>query len=180
MIKKKYNFFEIKFKKGKVPIPIKKGIIVDTNIMLLFLVGCYDINYIEQFKRTMKYTKEEYYFVRELLTFYYKDKIFTSPHIITEISNFSLNIQGNRINKYFDFFIKIFNDVCEIYIEKNKIIEFKELPKFGITDIGIFKIAKEKNLLVLTDDFRLSSYLSDNCINALNLRTISPYLWDSN
>ncbi|MBE3088928.1 MAG: hypothetical protein IMZ41_01475, partial [Actinobacteria bacterium] len=125
MITKNTKFFEIKYKKWKVPIPIKKGIIVDTNIMLLFLVGCYDINYIEQFKRTMIYTKEEYYFVRELLTCYYKSKIFTSPHILTELSNFSLNIQKDRINKYFDFFIKIFNHVCEIYIEKNKIMEFK-------------------------------------------------------
>jgi len=181
MINKNNRFFEMRVKNGKVLIPIKKGIIVDSNIMLLFLVGSYDINYINIFKRTMKYTIEEYYFIRDLLTtYYYKDKVYTSPHILTELSNFSLNIQGNRINKYFDFFIKIFSDVCEIYIEKNKIIEFKELPKFGITDIGIFKIAKEKNLLVLTDDFRLSSYLLDNCINALNLRNISPDLWNSN
>ena len=181
MITKNTKFFEIKYKKWKVPIPIKKGIIVDSNIMLLFLVGCYDINYINVFKRTMKYTIEEYYFIRDLLTiYYYKNKVYTSPHILTELSNLSLNIKGNRINKYFDCFIKIFNDVCEIYIEKNKIIEFKELPKFGITDIGIFKIAKEQDLLVLTDDFRLSSYLLDNCINVLNLRNISPHLWNPN
>lgn len=174
------DFFEIKTKNGKVPIPIKKGIIVDSNIMLLFLVGCYDINYINMFKRTMKYTTEEYYFVRDLLTtYYYKDKVYTSPHILTELSNLS-KIEGDRRSKYFNFFTKILNNTCEIYIEKNKILEFKELPKFGITDIGIFKIAKEKNLLVLTDDFRLSSYLLDNCINTLNLRNISPHLWNSN
>ncbi len=174
------DFFEIKTKNGKVPIPIKKGIIVDSNIMLLFLVGCYDINYINMFKRTMKYTTEEYYFIRDLLTtYYYKDKVYTSPHILTELSNLS-KIEGDRRSKYFNIFIKILNNTCEIYIEKNKILEFKELPKFGITDIGIFKIAKEKNLLVLTDDFRLSSYLLDNRINTLNLRNISPHLWSSN
>lgn len=181
MITKNNRFFEIKFKNGKVLIPIKKGIIVDSNIMLLFLVGCYDINYINMFKRTMKYTIEEYYFIRDLLTtYYYKDKLYTSPHILTELSNLSKKIKGDRRNKYFNFFIKILNNAYEIYIEKNKILEFKELSKFGITDIGIYKIAKKNNLLVLTDDFRLSSYLLGNCINALNLRNISKYLWSSN
>lgn len=181
MITKNDRFFEIKIKKGKVPIPIKKGIIVDSNIMLLFLVGNYDINYINMFKRTIKYTKEEYYFIRDLLTtYYYKDKIYTSPHILTEISNLSKNIKGDRRTKYFNFFIKILNNVYEVYIEKNKILEFTELSRFGITDIGIYKIAKKNNLLVLTDDSSLSSYLSENCISALNLRNISPHLWKSN
>lgn len=176
---KMIDFFEIKIKNGKILIPIKKGIIVDSNVMLLFLVGCYDINYINMFKRTMKYTTEEYYFIRDLLTtYYYKDKIYTSPHILTELSNLS-KIEGGRRNKYFNFFVKILSNTCEIHIGKNKILEFKELPKFGITDIGIYKIAKKNNLLVLTDDFRLSSYLLDNCINVLNLRNISKYLWSS-
>jgi len=173
------DYFEIKFINAKIPIPIKKGIIVDSNIMLLFLVGCYDVNYINMFKRTIKYTVEEYYFIRDLLTTYYKDKVYTSPHILAELSNLS-TIDGDRRGKYFNFFTKILNNTCEIYIEKNKILEFKELPKFGITDIGIYKIAKKYNLLVLTDDFRLSSYLSDNYIDAINLRNISKYLWSSN
>lgn len=178
MIKKNYRYFKIKFKNLRIEIPRKEGIIVDTNIMLLFLVGCYDINYIRQFKRTRKYSKEEYYFIRELLTRYYNNKVFTSPHILTELSNFSLNIQDDRRNKYFNFFIKIFNGIYEIYVEKNKIIEFKELPKFGITDVAIFNISKENNLLVLTDDIKLTGYLTKNKVDVLNLRNYSPYLWN--
>jgi len=177
---KEVNYFDIKVINGKIPIPIKKGIIVDSNIMLLFLVGCYDVDFINMFKRTIKYTAEEYYFIRDLLTtHYYKDKVYTSPHILTELSNLS-TIDGNRRNKYFNIFIKILNNTCEIYIEKNKILEFDELSTFGITDIGIYKIAKKYNFLVLTDDYRLSSYLSDNCIDTINLRNISKYLWSSN
>lgn len=181
MITKNDRFFEIEIKNWKILIPIKKGIIVDSNIMLLFLVGCYDINFISKFKRTMKYTIEEYYFIRDLLTTsYYKDKIYTSPHILTELSNLSMEIKGDIRKKYFNFFIKILNNACEIYIEKNRILEFKELSKFGTTDIGIYKIAKKNNFLVLTDDFRLSSYLLHNCIDAFNLRNISQYLWSPN
>lgn len=172
------DFFEIKIKNGKVLIPIKKGIIVDSNIMLLFLVGNYDINYINMFKRTIKYTKEEYYFIKDLLTiYYYKDKVYTSPHILTEISNLSKNIKGDRRIKYFNFFIKILNNVYEVYIEKNKILEFTDLSEFGVTDIGIYEIAKKNNLLVLTDDSSLSEYLSKNYIATINLRNISKSLW---
>jgi rRNA-processing protein FCF1 len=174
---KNVDYFDIKFINGKIQIPIKKGIIVDSNIMLLFLVGCYDISYIHMFKRTIKYTEEEYYFIRDLLnTNYYKDRVYTSPHILTELSNLS-TMQGERRRKYFNIFSKILDNTCEIYIEKNKILKFQELSKFGITEIGIYKMAKECNLLVLTDDFRLSSYLSDKFVDVINLRNISKYLW---
>jgi len=177
-IKTNNNIFIIEFKNALFEIPIKKGLIVDTNILLLYLIGSYDISYIKRFKRTESYTKEEYKFLCCFLENYCPNKKYISPHILTELSNLSLSVSSERLSEYFSYFIDILKKTSEIYINKNQIFKFKELSKFGVTDISILQTAKEYDFFVLTSDYKLSNYLFKNDIEVFNFRNISPYLWD--
>ena len=71
-----------------------KGILIDSNLLLLYFIGKYNKTLIQRFKRTQKYVTEDY----ELLTAVIKDftKIITTPNILTEVSNLS----GNLENKF--------------------------------------------------------------------------------
>ncbi|NEO58058.1 MAG: hypothetical protein F6K54_36400 [Okeania sp. SIO3B5] len=61
-----------------------KGILVDTNILLLWFVGKVNEKRISQFNRTEKFLPEHYQLLDRLLKF---AKIVTTPNILTEINS---------------------------------------------------------------------------------------------
>ncbi len=62
-----------------------KGVVIDTNLLLLYFVGLYDPHRIQKFKRTMTFVLEDFY---TLLSFFnYFDKVVTTPNILTEVNS---------------------------------------------------------------------------------------------
>lgn len=144
----------------------KKGLLIDTNLLLLYFVGVFDEDVIADFKRTEKYIKDDYYLLINLL-----DKIqpwVTLPNILTEVSNLSNQLAGNKKDEYFTVFAKGITVLEEHYLESREIAKTQEFKKFGITDAGIKTLAPQK-YLILTDDFRLSQYLEKQKIDVINL-----------
>src|SRR6266404_339872 len=61
------------------------GLLVDTNLLVLFAVGTVNRNRIETFKRTRQYTKTDYdLLVRVLEKF---KTLYTVAHVLAEVSN---------------------------------------------------------------------------------------------
>ena len=142
-----------------------QGILLDTNILLLYLIGKFDKNLILKFKRTQTFTIQDY----EILTFLLSkfNKIITLPNILTEISNLSGKLESFIKQNYFQIFAQKITIFSEHYIPSEQIRQKDAFKRFGITDAGILILAKDK-YLVLTDDFRLSQYLQFQGIDVLN------------
>jgi len=158
----------------------KNGLIIDTNILLLYIVGKFDIEWIKKFSRTEKYSVEIFSIIDWLISFYNKH-IYISPQIISELSNISpeASKKNNKdveiVIEYFKVFKEILMKVFfEKYIHKDKILNFPYLYKYGVTDLSIYKLAKDNNYLVVTDDFRLSNYLNKNNVTSINIQPIIP------
>ena len=79
------------------------GIVIDTNILLLLVVGAYNPNEITQFKRTQKFIPEDYFTLRKLLKLY--ATVLTTPNILTEVSNLAGQMKEHLKKDCF----KIFN-----------------------------------------------------------------------
>ncbi len=141
------------------------GAVVDTNILLLYFVGAFDRSLILKFKRPQQFTVEDYDLLLNLLGYF--DTIITTPHILTEVSNLSSQLG----NGYFAKFRQAACVLKEQYVPITDILTMPEFPKFGLTDAGIMRIAKN-NYLVITDDFRLSQYLQNVGIDTLNFNHI--------
>ncbi len=62
-----------------------KGILIDTNLLLIFIIGMCDKNYIATFKRTKTFSSEDYDILFHILQPFCK--IITTPNILTEVSN---------------------------------------------------------------------------------------------
>lgn len=142
-----------------------QGIIIDANLLLLYFVGVFDENLITSFKRTKKYTKDDYYLVINLL-----DKFqhwVTLPNILTEVSNLSNQLTGYKKDEYFKIFAKGITLLEENYLESQEIAKTKAFNKFGITDAGISMLSSQ-NYLVLTDDLPLSNYLQGQGVDVIN------------
>ena len=76
------------------------GILVDTNILLCYLVGLLDPKKIPTFKRTSQFV-EDFDLICALLRSL--KKIVTTPNILTEVNSFSVNsrIQPHEPFKHF-------------------------------------------------------------------------------
>jgi hypothetical protein len=61
------------------------GIIVDTNLLLLLLIGSHNPTLISSFKRTTRYTASDFHLLVETLALF--STLLTTAHILTEVSN---------------------------------------------------------------------------------------------
>lgn len=63
----------------------QKGILIDTNILLLYFVGTVNRARISRFNRTEKFTPEDYDTLIEIINFF--PKRVTTPNILTEVNS---------------------------------------------------------------------------------------------
>ena len=61
-----------------------RGVLVDTNILLLRFVGDFDRDLIPRFKRTAQFVVEDYDLLKRLLVRF--NSTITTPHILAEVN----------------------------------------------------------------------------------------------
>jgi rRNA-processing protein FCF1 len=139
----------------------KRGLLVDTNILLLYIVGSLDIELIRNFGRTATFTTDDFSVISEFIEFF-EVKI-TTPHILTEVSN----LIGNRKNlqtvlkKYIELTQEKFTPSVEV-------TQNDSFNIFGLADTAIADTARDF-FLVVTDDKPLFGYLINRGIDAVSL-----------
>jgi hypothetical protein len=140
-----------------------RDVIIDTNIFILFLAGQINENKIKNYTRNSLYTKEDYYFLLNILSNY--DRIITSPNILTEVDNILNRITGEDKYKYLILVKTIYKQTIEKYIKTETISQNWYFDTLGITDSVILMMAKESELLISGD-----SSLCDHA-KSLNIKT---------
>ncbi len=130
-----------------------KGIIFDTNILLLLLIGLYDPTLITKFKRVNKYNLRDFGILKDIYS--NSNKVIISQPIVTELSNLSFNLSSKLLKSYFKSFCNELFKFKEINRDKNTILINPLFHKLGFTDCSIIEVAKKGKYLVITDDLEL-------------------------
>jgi rRNA-processing protein FCF1 len=146
-----------------------KGILIDSNLLLLYFIGKFDTSQISKFKRTSKFTSDDF----RLLLFVFKhfNNVVTTPNILTEVSNLSNQLAGNLKLNFYTEFAKQVSTFQEQYISSVNICSQAHFIKFGLTDSGIIELAANE-YLILTDDFKLANLLESKNIDVINFNHI--------
>jgi rRNA-processing protein FCF1 len=145
-----------------------KGIVIDSNLLLLFIIGLYDRKQIQKVRVVRQYTIDDFEKLVNIIA-YYNLTITVTPNIITEICNLSDKLNYESKYKFFKFieqFLIEHNEYSEtslITIKKSNTCFYK----FGIADASVHNLAQEKRL-VITDDFDLYHFLVQKGIDAIN------------
>ena len=126
-----------------------KGILVDTNILLLWFVGRVNQKRISRFNRTKKFLPEHYQLLDRLLKF---SKVVTTPNILTEVNSLINQMGEPDRSKSLSVLAKEVSKLDEFYLESSTVSQEEKFTKFGLTDSGIISLVQGK-YLVLTDDF---------------------------
>jgi rRNA-processing protein FCF1 len=150
------------------------GVLLDTNILLLYFVGLLDPHEITKFKRTNTFVIEDYYTLLAVLRFV--SKPITTPNILTEVSNLLGQLPDHLKSRCFALFGQAIIELDERYFSSSAAAAMPECVKFGLTDTGITHLARTQHL-VITDDFRLSMYLQSAGIDILNFNHLRLLNW---
>jgi hypothetical protein len=150
-----------------------KGILVDTNLLLLLLVGSIDTRLLERFKPTANhgFTSSDY----ELLCWMMGQfrKILTTPHVLSEVSNLSFQPKGAPGKLLLNEIIALSQRADEHYEASRKLAVKDEFREFGLTDTAMANLPSNQ-YLVLTVDFPLSGWLEKQGVDVVNFTRLRP------
>lgn len=151
-----------------------KGLLIDTNLLLLYFVGTNDPQRIRKFKRTMAFTVEEFTILAKFFRLF--EKVITTPNVLTEVSNLLGQLPENLHDSFYEDFAKRIPRFDEHYTPSATLSATPPFSQFGLTDSGIVELVKGK-YLVLTDDLNLYGLLVNRRVDAINFNHIRPQSW---
>ncbi len=151
-----------------------KGLIIDTNLLILLLVGSCDPRLVTTFKRTNKYVEDDFRLMSRFVACF-RD-IVTTPNIITEVCNLCLGLNRRTDNKLYRAFGELIERVRENHIPAVRLKHCGAFFRFGISDTAIVELCGQGRLL-LTDDLPLYAYVKKQEFDAVNFNHIRTAAW---
>ena len=127
------------------------GLLIDANLLLLFIIGKYDRRRIESFKRTSAYTQGDFqrlgWVVRQF------KKLWTTPNILTEVDNLGRQLHAREWNGFASSISELSLELTEISVPSSLAMTFPIFPRLGLSDT--VSISTGHRFLLLSDDLQL-------------------------
>lgn len=123
---------------------------VDTNLLVLFVVGNVDSSRIPRHNRTRAYTVDDFKKLSRMLADV--KQILVTPNILTETNNL---LDGDE--RMAEMLRKLIctSYIKEIYVKSRMVVERDEFRRLGLTDCGLLEVITPETPL-LSDDFDLT------------------------
>jgi predicted nucleic acid-binding protein len=152
----------------------RAGLLIDTNLVVLYVVGTVNRNRIETFKRTRQYTRADFdLLVRVLSNF---EPLYTVAHVLAEVSNLT-DLSGTErllARLVLKETISLLNeaDMSSTLAAEDPI--YKDL---GLVDAAIAALARSHHCAVLTDDHDLYLRLIQDDVDVFNFMHVRAGAW---
>jgi hypothetical protein len=132
-----------------------KTIVLDTNLLILLVVGQASRGYIDHHKCLKAFTTGGYDLLISLLS--QASRIRFTPNTLTETSNLLKRINEPARADIFRKFADIINVFDETYIESRIGAGQKEFVRLGLTDSVLLVLANNPSLVLVTADLGLNA-----------------------
>ncbi len=148
-----------------------RSVLLDTNLLLLLIVGLYNKNLISVHKRTNNFVPEDFDLLVESINGY--EILWVTSHCLAEVSNLIMQTNERQAKELMDCFSGFVAKVKESHIPKEIIFENGISTRIGVADTGL--IIKSKRVsCVFTVDLNLYIEISKRgykVVNFNHLRT---------
>jgi len=149
----------------------RKGILIDANLLTVYIVGMLGRGEVEKFKRTRGYTSDDVKGIDDLIRQF--GWICTTPHVIAEVSNLLDWLDSGKRQRANELLAKAaLSTLGEIFKASKEIVATQVYFKLGVTDAGLFLTAREQKLVLVTADLPLYHYASGLKVEAINFNHI--------
>lgn len=127
-------------------------LLIDTNVLVLFVIGTVNRNRITNFKRTRQYTTQDFDLLSSVITHW--SSLCTVPHILAEVSNLT-DLEGIERLRARQILQETISVLTEVAVPSAKAVLEPAFSLLGLTDASILTAAREQSCAVLTDDLDL-------------------------
>ena len=150
------------------------GLLIDTNLLVLFVVGTVNRGRIETFKRTRQYTRSDYDLLLRVLSGF--ERQYTVAHVMAEVSNLT-DLSGPERQRARLVLRKTIELMEEPPMPSQQAAGDRLYEPLGLVDAAISAVARAHNCTVLTDDLDLYLRLSHDKVPAVNFTHLRTQSW---
>jgi predicted nucleic acid-binding protein len=151
-----------------------RALLLDTNVLLLLLIGAWDPTRIAAFKNTDTFTDADFDLLKEILLRY--GGVVTTPHVLAEASNLAGQHGEPERADIFQRFARLIPALDEQSTPAANAASDPAFVRLGLTDAAIALIAQAHACEVLTADVDLWAYLLTKGVTAHNFNHIRQHL----
>jgi len=150
-----------------------KGVLIDTNLLVLLLVGTVNKQRIPKFKRTAAFEIEDYELLVRLIEWF--GQVLATPHVLAQVSDLT-DLYGNELDAVRILFKNLVRQIEERFDASPIVVDDPLFMRLGLTDAAIATVCAQGNL-VLTADLPLQVALQERGFDALNFNHIRAISW---
>ena len=143
---------------------LPRGIVLDSNLLLLLLVGSYEPRTLRNFKRLSSYSHHDLRLLQDIV---FGRNLLVSPHLLTEVSNLANALPELLRQGFYRYMTAYVPKMTEHPIDAVRICSDRSFILFGLTDAALCLLATQA--LVVTEDGRLRDYMRRQGLGAISL-----------
>lgn len=151
-----------------------KRVLLDANLLTMYLVAQLGDGEVEKFSRTRAYTTADAKILDKTLLGF--NSIITTPQVLTETANLLDWFKGKKRKILFGYLSQFVLTVDEKYLTAKQIILSPAFIKLGLSDAALFDICHLDKCVLLTADLDLYGFAAGHGIEAINFTHLRKYL----
>jgi predicted nucleic acid-binding protein len=135
-----------------------RGLLIDTNLIVLLIVGAVNRDRIPRFKRTTAYTAADWDLLAGIVE--QVPRRYTLPHILAEVSALT-DLKGPELDSARAILHNTITLMDELPFASADACASPYYRRLGLTDAAIVMVARQQGCSVLTNDSGLYTALSE-------------------
>ena len=145
-------------------------LLIDTNLLILCLVGRMNRRRIANFERTSSFDAGDYEILEMLIAQF--QKAVTTPHILTEVSNLAGKLARKELLRIRELLSYWIGTTLEIFEPSSEVVADPAFKNFGLADAAISSLCNRGGILLLTADVPLYGALKNRGFEAISFKQI--------
>ncbi len=151
-----------------------RAVFLDSNLLVLFLIGSVNRDRIANFKRTQNFTVEDFEVLNYMVN-WFGGRLVATPHVLSQVSDLT-TLHGSEGEEVRDFFRTTVQMIDERYDAAVKLVDHPAFSRFGLGDSSVAAVC-ERDILVVTADVRLQLALATAGLDAINFNHVRRSGW---
>lgn len=127
-------------------------LLIDTNLLVLFIVGTASTDYIPKHKKLTSFTVEDYEVLLKIVA--QATEILVTPNTLTETSNLVSYIGEPARSQVLQCLRLVITEAKEKYVSSSQVAQRPEFIWLGLTDTALLETSAQ-DITLLTTDFNL-------------------------
>jgi hypothetical protein len=140
-------------------------LLIDTNLLLLLIVGSESESLISAHGRLSAFTAREYSILVSAIAPF--GRIVVTPTILAEVSNLLPDLRPPARDRVMAKFVEFTRVAEEVYVESRSLMNDRVFIRLGLADVSVLSLAVA-GVVVLTADFNLYLEAETRGLQAIN------------